>query len=99
MFCMLACAQVLLYPSESTTSPMMVPIDAIHLAKPDADWPPHIDFMQTLAGVLSIGLDLQREPIDVKFPISLCGRPISTQGLQIKKGFKRIAVALLILMQ
>ena len=99
MFCMLACAQVLLYPSESTTSPMMVPIDAIHLAKPDADWPPHIDFMQTLAGVLSIGLDLQREPIDVKFPISLCGRPISTQGLQIKKGFKRISAALYVLMQ
>jgi hypothetical protein len=76
---------------------MLVPIDAFQVQRPDSDWPPHIDFMQTMARILSIGLDLQRAPIDVKFPVALCGRPITTQGLQVKKGFKRITAALYIL--
>ena len=87
-----------MYPSQSTVAPMLVPIDAFQVQRPDSDWPPHIDFMQTMARILSIGLDLQRAPIDVKFPVALCGRPITTQGLQVKKGFKRITAALYILM-
>ena len=77
--------------------PLNVPVDAIQVTKPDADWPPHIDFMQTMAGILTMGLDLQREPIDVKFSNALAGRNITVQGLQIKKGFKRITAALYIL--
>ena len=77
---------------------MQVPVDAIKLAQPLANWPPHIDWMQTLGGVLSIGLDLQREPLDVFFPPALAGRPLTSLGLSIKKGFKRLSAAMFVLM-
>ena len=77
--------------------PFHVPVDVFKLSKPDADWPPHIDFMQTLGGVLTLGLDLQREPIDIKFPSSLGGQAVRPCSIIIKKGFKRLTTALLIL--
>ena len=65
--------------------PFHVPVDVFKLSKPDADWPPHIDFMQTLGGVLTLGLDLQREPIDIKFPSSLGGQAVRPCSIIIKR--------------
>jgi hypothetical protein len=72
-------------------------VDAFKLCKPDSDWPPHIDFMQTLGGVLTIGLDLQREPIDIMFPSSLGGQAVKPCSINVKKGFKRLTAALFVL--
>lgn len=94
----LSLRQVLTLPSASLKSPMSVPFDAIKMQQPLANWPPHIDWMQTLGGVMTIGLDLQREPLDVVFPSGLCGRPVVVGSFAIKKGFKRISSALYVLM-
>ena len=77
---------------------MSIPFDAIKLGAPLANWPPHIDWMQTLGSVMSSGLDLQREPLDIAFPSGLGGRRVTVGSVTIKKGFKRFSTAMYVLM-
>ena len=87
-----------MYPKENTNKPIDIPITAIHFVKPDDHYPPIMDWISTMCGVLTLGVDLRREPCDIKFNSSLAGELIQIRSLGIMKGVRRLTSMAWILM-
>lgn len=92
--------EAVVFPAESTRSPMLIPLDSLCWPVPSSGLPPALDWFTHLLSIVTDNYDSRRAPVDIK-PVhsELVAKPLESASVSLVKGFTRssiVAFALLV---
>ena len=85
------------FPVGTTKEVFHLPFTALKMQEPDDGWGNRCDLWSTFQGMLAVGCDLRREPLDVKFDLQAKGAAITPSSATPMKGNARITCMLRVL--